>query len=48
MISPNWVCQSDLMKYYQDGKLTSYVGVDISKYQDYVDFETEKSRHWIL
>lgn len=32
------VCQSDLMKYYQDGKLTSYVGVDISKYQDYVDF----------
>lgn len=32
------VCQSDLMKYYQDGKLTSYVGVDVSKYQDYVDF----------
>ena len=32
------VCQSDLMKYYQEGKLTSYVGVDISKYQDYVDF----------
>lgn len=32
------MCQSDLMKYYQDGKLTSYVGVDISKYQDYVDF----------
>ena len=32
------VCQSDFMKYYQDGKLTSYVGVDISKYQDYVDF----------
>lgn len=32
------VCQSDLMKYYVDGKQTSYVGVDISKYQDYVDF----------
>ena len=32
------VCQSDLMKYYVDGKLVSYVGVDISKYQDYVDF----------
>ena len=32
------VCQSDLMKYYEDGKKTSYVGVDISKFQDYVDF----------
>lgn len=32
------VCQSDMMKYYVDGKQTSYVGVDISKYQDYVDF----------
>lgn len=32
------VCQSDLMKYYENGKQTSYVGVDISKYQDYVDF----------
>jgi GH25 family lysozyme M1 (1,4-beta-N-acetylmuramidase) len=32
------VCQSNLMKYYVDGKQTSYVGVDISKYQDYVDF----------
>ncbi len=32
------VCQSDIMKYYVDGKQTSYVGVDISKYQDYVDF----------
>lgn len=40
------VCQSDFMKYYQDGKLTSYVGVDISKYQDYVDFlKLKKSRH---
>lgn len=32
------VCQSDLMKYYENGKKTSYVGVDISKFQDYVDF----------
>jgi GH25 family lysozyme M1 (1,4-beta-N-acetylmuramidase) len=32
------VCQSDIMKYYVDGKQTSYAGVDISKYQDYVDF----------
>lgn len=32
------VCQSDLMKYYENGKQISYVGVDISKYQDYVDF----------
>ncbi|MGN0167768.1 MAG: glycoside hydrolase family 25 protein [Acetatifactor sp.] len=32
------VCQSNLMKYYEDGKQVSYVGVDISKFQDYVDF----------
>lgn len=32
------VCQSELMKYYEDGKKASYVGADISKYQDYVDF----------
>ncbi len=32
------VCQSDLMKYYKDGKKVSYVGADISKHQDYVDF----------
>lgn len=32
------VCQSDLMKYYEDGAQVSFVGVDISKYQDYVDF----------
>ncbi len=32
------VCQSNLMKYYEDSKKTSYVGVDISKFQDYVDF----------
>lgn len=32
------VCQSNIMKYYEDGKLISYVGTDISKNQDYVDF----------
>ncbi len=32
------VCQSNLMKYYEDGKQVSFVGVDISKNQDYVDF----------
>ena len=32
------VCQSELMKYYVDGKQVSFVGADISKYQDYVDF----------
>lgn len=32
------VSQSNLMKYYEDGKKISYVGADISKYQDYVDF----------
>lgn len=32
------VCQSDLMKYYEDGRQVSYVGVQISKYQDYVDY----------
>ena len=32
------VCQSDLMQYYVDGRKVSYVGADISKYQDYIDF----------
>ncbi|MBR1930162.1 MAG: glycoside hydrolase family 25 protein [Lachnospiraceae bacterium] len=32
------VCQDNLMKYYEDGRQVSFVGVDISKYQDYVDF----------
>lgn len=32
------VCQSGLMKYYVEGKQVSFVGTDISKYQDYVDF----------
>lgn len=32
------VLQSELMQYYEDGKRVSYVGADISKYQDYIDF----------
>lgn len=32
------VCQSNLMKYYEDGRQVSYVGADLSKYNDYVDF----------
>lgn len=32
------VCQSDRMKYYENGKQASYVGVDVSKLQDYIDF----------
>lgn len=33
------VCQSNLMKYYENGRQVSYVGADLSKYQDYVDFQ---------
>lgn len=32
------VCQSNLMKYYENGKKISYVGVDVSESQDYIDF----------
>ena len=32
------VCQSQLMKYYEEGRQVSFVGADISKYEDYVDF----------
>lgn len=32
------VCQSGRMKYYENGKQVSYVGVDVSKVQDYIDF----------
>jgi len=38
----NLVSKSGLMKYYLDGKLASYVGVDLSKNQDYVDFSKVK------
>lgn len=36
------VCQSDFMKYYKEGKQVSFVGVEISKYQEYVDFNKLK------
>lgn len=36
------VCQSDLMKYYEDSKQVSFVGVDISKAEGYVDFNKLK------
>lgn len=36
------VCQSDLMKYYENGRQVSYVGVDISKAEGYVDFNKLK------
>lgn len=36
------VCQSDIMKYYEDGKLVSFAGVDISKAEGYVDFNKLK------
>lgn len=32
------VCQSGLMKYYEDGRKVSFVGVDISEAQKYIDF----------
>lgn len=32
------VCQSDKMKYYENGKQISFLGIDVSKYQDYIDF----------
>lgn len=38
----NLVCQSDIMRYYKDGKEISYVGVDISEKQGYVDFNKLK------
>lgn len=38
----SFVCQSDFMKYYKDGKVISYLGVDISEKQGYVDFNKVK------
>lgn len=34
----NLVSKNDEMQYYIDGKQTSYFGIDVSKYQDYIDF----------
>ena len=36
------VCQTGLMKYYVEGKQVSYVGADVSKLQDYIDFPKAK------
>lgn len=36
------VCQSDRMKYFEDGKQTSFEGIDLSEVQDYVDFAAVK------
>ena len=38
----NLVSKNDRMEYYIDGKKVSYLGVDISKYQDYIDFNKVK------
>ena len=38
----NLASQSQLMKYYKDGKACSFVGVDVSKYQEYIDFNKVK------
>lgn len=35
----NLVSKSDVMEYYIDSKKVSFWGLDISKYQDYVDFQ---------
>ncbi len=36
------VCQSDRMKYYVDGKQMSYVGIDVSEDEEYIDFNKVK------
>lgn len=36
------VSKSDLMQYYEEGQKVSYVGTDVSKYQEYVDFNKVK------
>ena len=38
----SFACQADFMKYYKDGKVISYLGVDISEKQGYVDFNKVK------
>ncbi len=38
----NLICKDNRMEYYVDGTKVSYVGVDISKYQDYIDFNKVK------
>lgn len=36
------VCQSNIMKYYAEGRLVSFAGVDVSKLQDYIDYTKVK------
>lgn len=36
------VCQSDIMKYYEDGRQVSFTGVKLSKHHEYVDFNKMK------
>lgn len=36
------VCQSNIMKYYENGTQVSYEGIDLSEVQDYVDFAAVK------
>lgn len=36
------VRQSELMKYYVDGRKTSYVGIDVSEDEEYIDFTKVK------
>lgn len=38
----NLVCKDNRMEYYTDGKCVSFLGIDISKYQDYIDFNKVK------
>lgn len=38
----NLVCKSQLMQYYKNGEECSFVGIDVSKYQEYVDFNKVK------
>ncbi|MCR4897505.1 MAG: glycoside hydrolase family 25 protein [Lachnospiraceae bacterium] len=38
----NLVAQGDMMEYYIDGRKASTLGIDVSKYQDYIDFQAVK------
>ncbi len=44
------VCQSGLMKYFDNGKQISYSGIDVSKLQDYIDFVKVKKAgiHFVM
>ncbi|MCR5720651.1 MAG: hypothetical protein K6F84_08795 [Lachnospiraceae bacterium] len=34
----NLVCQSGIMKYFEDGKQVSFTGIDVSQTNDYIDY----------